>query len=231
MTDEAGGRVLRIDPHTDQVTQTIGVGTGPTAIAAADGAVWVANSLDGTISKIDPQTNTVAATIAVGDGPDAIAVGAGGLWVANEFGGTLSRIDPATDTVARTIRLGNRPLAVAIANGLVWVGAQAPVTSHRGGTLTLLSHDPYGGVNPGDPNASLASGLTWLITNDGLTAFKRVGGSAGVQVVPDLAVSLPTPTDGGTTYTFQLRPGIRYSNGQPVRAGRFSLTRSSGCSR
>jgi YVTN family beta-propeller protein len=218
VTDEAGGRVLRIDPRTDQVTQTIGVGTGPTAIATADGAVWVANSLDGTTSKIDPQTNTVTATIAVGDGPDAIATGTRDVWVANEFGGTLSRINPATDTVARTIRLGTRPLAIAINNGLVWVGAQAPVTSHRGGTLVALSHDPLGSLDPASPNLGLGSGLTLLITNDGLTAFKRVGGSAGVQVVPDLAVSLPAPTDGETTYTFQLRPGIRYSNGRPIRA-------------
>jgi peptide/nickel transport system substrate-binding protein len=59
------------------------------------------------------------------------------------------------------------------------------------------------------------------MTNDGLTAFKRVGGSDGAQLVPDLAVSLPTPTDGGLTYTFQLRSGIRYSNGQPVRPEDF----------
>jgi peptide/nickel transport system substrate-binding protein len=42
-------------------------------------------------------------------------------------------------------------------------------------------------------------------------------------VVPDLAVSLPTPADGGTTYTFQLRRGIRYSDGQPVRPEDFRL--------
>ena len=36
--------------------------------------------------------------------------------------------------------------------------------------------------------------------------------------MPDLAVSLPAPTDGGKTYTFRLRPNIRYSNGKPVRA-------------
>ena len=59
------------------------------------------------------------------------------------------------------------------------------------------------------------------ITNDGLTAFKRVGGSDGAQVVPDLAISLPTPTDGGRSYTFQLRPGIRYSTGQPVKPKDF----------
>jgi peptide/nickel transport system substrate-binding protein len=59
------------------------------------------------------------------------------------------------------------------------------------------------------------------MTNDGLTAYQRVGGSGSVQLVPDLAVSLPSPTDGGTTYTFQLRRGIRFSNGQLVRPEDF----------
>jgi peptide/nickel transport system substrate-binding protein len=39
--------------------------------------------------------------------------------------------------------------------------------------------------------------------------------------VPDLALTLPTPTDGGRTYTFRLRAGIRYSNGKLVRAEDF----------
>ena len=42
--------------------------------------------------------------------------------------------------------------------------------------------------------------------------------------MPDLAVSLPTPTDGGRTYTFRLRPNIRYSTGRPVRASDFRST-------
>ena len=59
------------------------------------------------------------------------------------------------------------------------------------------------------------------MTGDGLTAFNQVAGVGGTQLVPDLAVSLPTPTDGGKTYTFQLRRGIRYSNGRPVKASDF----------
>ncbi|MGH2887141.1 MAG: ABC transporter substrate-binding protein, partial [Solirubrobacteraceae bacterium] len=46
-------------------------------------------------------------------------------------------------------------------------------------------------------------------------------GSPSAQVVPDLAASLPSPTGGGRTYTFQLRRGIRYSNGTPVRPEDF----------
>jgi peptide/nickel transport system substrate-binding protein len=45
--------------------------------------------------------------------------------------------------------------------------------------------------------------------------------------VADLATAVPRPTDGGTTYTFQLRPGIRYSTGQVVTPAdvRWSIER------
>ncbi len=57
------------------------------------------------------------------------------------------------------------------------------------------------------------------LTNDGLVGFRRAGGVQGAGLVPNLATSLPTPTDGGLTYTFQLRNGVRYSTGAPVLAG------------
>ena len=51
--------------------------------------------------------------------------------------------------------------------------------------------------------------------------FQRTGGSGGAQLVPDLALALPAPQAGGTQYTFVLRPGLRYSNGVPVRPEDF----------
>jgi YVTN family beta-propeller protein len=221
VSDEAGARVLRIDPRSGQETAAINVGTGPGAITIDAGSVWVANSLDGTVSRIDPQTNTVAALVQVGEGPTAIDAGAGGLWVANEFAGSVSRIDPTTSTVARTINVGNRPQGVAIAAGFVWVGAQATHTSHRGGTLTVLSNTPFDSIDPAYIGTSLAAVWTTYMTHDGLTAFKRAGGSDGSNVVADLATTVPPPTDGGRTYTFQLRRDIRYSNGTPLRPEDF----------
>ncbi|HYB46249.1 MAG TPA: BTAD domain-containing putative transcriptional regulator [Streptosporangiaceae bacterium] len=216
VSDEAGDRVLRVDPRAGQVTATINVGSGPTAIGFGFGSVWVANSLDGTVTRIDPATGTVDQTIQVGDGADAITTGNGAVWVASPYAGTVSRIDPSTGTVARRIAVGSRPQGLALADGLLWVGAQAAATSHRGGTLTVLVQ--YW-VTTADPVLSSAPGLD--LTNDGLTAYRRAGGSGSVQVVPDLAVSLPAPADGGTTYTFQLRHGIRYSNGELVRPEDF----------
>jgi peptide/nickel transport system substrate-binding protein len=174
--------------------------------------------LDGTVSRIDPATDAVTSTLPVGNGPGAIAAGLGGIWIASQYAGAIERIDPRTEIVTRTFRVGNQPQGIALAGGLVWVGARPAATAHRGGTLTVLA---AGTADTFDP--ALANNIYQLLplTYDGLTAYQRVGGSGSVQVVPDLAVSLPSPTDGGTTYTFQLRRGIRYSNGETVRPEDF----------
>src|SRR5260370_16823448 len=52
--------------------------------------------------------------------------------------------------------------------------------------------------------------------NGGLVGSRRAGGPAGDALVPDLARALPAPGNGGLTYTFHLRPGIRYSTGALV---------------
>ena len=55
------------------------------------------------------------------------------------------------------------------------------------------------------------------MTNDGLLGYSQAGGAEAYKVVPDLATGLPTVSDGGLTYTFQLRKGIRYSTGGVVQ--------------
>ena len=218
VSDEAGDRVFRVDPQSDQVTASINVGTGPTALAVGFGSVWVANSLDGTVSRIDPQTNTVSATVAVGDGTGGVAASNAGIWVASQYAGKVALINPATNAVRRTITVGNRPQDMALAGGLLWVATRPAAASHRGGTLRVLS---TGIADTFDPVLTQNLGSVLPLTYDGLTAFQRVGGSGSLQLVPDLAVSLPSPMDGGTTYTFQLRRGIRYSNGELVRPEDF----------
>ncbi len=39
-----------------------------------------------------------------------------------------------------------------------------------------------------------------------------------MELVPDLADAVPAPTDGGRTYSFHMRPGVRFADGAPVRA-------------
>jgi peptide/nickel transport system substrate-binding protein len=221
VASESDNRVLRLDPATGKVQEAIPVGTEPTAITVSHGAVWVANHLDGTISRIDPRRDVVTDTISVGDGPSDMALVSHSLWVSNELAGTLTEVDPTARRIVRTLRLGGRPHALTAAGGRLFVGVAAARAAHRGGTLTLLKQDPE--FDSLDPATLISLTPTQLLglTNDGLVTLNHTGGAAGLQVVPDLAVSLPAPADGGTTYSFHLRPNIRYSTGRPVEARDF----------
>jgi peptide/nickel transport system substrate-binding protein len=196
------------------VTQPIGVGNAPGSLAVSADAVWVVNTLDGTVSQIGPDTNSVVGTIAVGDGPSGIAVVQGAVWVANESDGTLSRIEPGQTDATETL-IGSVPQGLAEVNGNLWVSVRGTATSHRGGTLRVVSEE-FGGESL-DPAAAYGP-YSWRLSHllgDGLVAFEPVGGT-NTRLVPDLAVSIPTPTDGGRTYAFELRPGIAYSTGEVV---------------
>jgi YVTN family beta-propeller protein len=212
--DSAQNRVVRLDPNTNEVTQPIGVGSGPGALAFGAGAVWVANTLDGTVSRIDPATNQVKSTVTVGASPNAIAASDDAVWVANEADPTIVRLDPRTGNVVRTVRTGARPTGLTLA-GSLWVAGQASAGTHRGGTLVF---DDTVVERELDPATAYGNWGLLSMTNDGLVGFKHVGGSEGSQLVPDLATSLPTPTDAGKTYAFQLRKGIRFSNGSLLKA-------------
>jgi peptide/nickel transport system substrate-binding protein len=59
------------------------------------------------------------------------------------------------------------------------------------------------------------------LVHDGLVTFDHTSGPQGLQLVPDLAISIPPPSASATVFRFRLRPGIRYSNGAPVRASDF----------
>jgi YVTN family beta-propeller protein len=213
------GTVTRIDPATGQPSGPIFVGAGPAGIAITPSAVWVANSLDLSVWKIDPVTGQVAAIFRVGDGPHAIVAGSDGVWVGDEFDATLAHIDPGTGQVRKTF-VGSSPHGLAITRAGVWVAARPfALASHRGGTLTVVTQ----WLPQLDPTqAGGTADLPALATvYDGLVALRRSGGAQGFTLVPDLAITLPHPTDGGTTYTFSIRRDIRYSTGALVRASDF----------
>ncbi len=221
VTDGSSRTVVRIDARSRTIVRTVSVGNGPTGIAFGEGSVWVANSLDGTVMRIDPDTNSVTATIPVGEGPDGIAVGSGVVWVSGEFSEAIVRIDPAENQVVKRIRVANRPKGLTLHEDRLWLAVQASGAGHRGGRLVVGgSGSIQGSIDPTYRSwAGTESSLSTAY--DGLVAPARRGGSEGNLIVPNLAVSLPEITAGGTRYAFQLRSGIRYSDGTSVRASDF----------
>jgi peptide/nickel transport system substrate-binding protein len=106
-------------------------------------------------------------------------------------------------------------LAVAVAGACGGSGSAGGSGASGGPPVkggTLLAGIPS---NPDHLDAALSATTEgWEIlqsTNDGLMAFKRAGGGAGAEVVPDLATAMPRITDGGLLYTFHVRPGVRFS--------------------
>ena len=214
----AGGTVTRLSAATGAVVKTIATGDGASGLSLAGGALWVANTLAGTVSKIDPQRGRVVATVPLGpgDGPSDVAAGTGTVWVSNEFAGTVVGIDPRRGRAVSRLHVGYRPQGLALVNGALWVGVRASGAGHRGGTLHVVTQQRFTAAHFA-PGSYIS--FPWKIlslTNDGLTAFRRTGAPDGYRLTADLALSLPRISDSGLTYAFQMRRGIRYSDGEPV---------------
>jgi peptide/nickel transport system substrate-binding protein len=218
VTERGANALAQIDPTSGKVLRDIPVGHKPTGIAWGENAIWVVNADDGTVSRVDPETASVTATVRVGTDPVSVAVAAGRIWVANAGDGTISRLDP-TATLLEPISIRNSPRGLAAVGDSVWAAVQASAASHRGGTLTVAAGPAPGSLDPGDIFDLFELDLRGpmvAVTNDGLVAFRRVGGIGGSSLVADLAAELPVPTDRGRTYTFVLRSGIQFSTGEEV---------------
>jgi len=93
--------------------------------------------------------------------------------------------------------------------------AGAPKPGVASGTLTGAMSS--GAIDTMDPNRWYFA-VTWGLANAMCTTLVRYADksdAAGTQLVPGTA-SMPTISSNGLTYTFTLRPGVRFSNGQPI---------------
>jgi len=214
------GDIEALDPASARVVARLHTGDGPVSLAFAAGALWVANNLDATVSRIDPRKRALTATISVGSGPSALAASGASLWVANQYSGTVMRIDTGANRVATSTLVGGSPTSFAMDAGRLWVGVDSDTARHHGGTLVLATTQRDASVDPAFYNGAFSPQFIGL-AYDTLVTFQHSGGSSGLRLVPNLALDLPSARDGGVTYVFKLRSGIRYSDGREVKAGDF----------
>jgi peptide/nickel transport system substrate-binding protein len=115
-------------------------------------------------------------------------------------------------------------LAAVAAVGLASCGGSGGSTSggrgQKGGTLdgTYASFPDYL-----DPALSYTA-EGWTAMADvyiPLLTYKHANGVEGSEVIPGLAKEMPKISNGGRTYTLFLRPGLKYSDGTPVKASDF----------
>jgi peptide/nickel transport system substrate-binding protein len=92
--------------------------------------------------------------------------------------------------------------------------------AREGGSVVVAEAVAPDSLDPALAASAAARRTAWLAYTPPLT-YGRVEGKGGTELMPALAEQLPETSDDGRTYTFVLRPGLRYANGVPLRAGDF----------
>lgn len=111
----------------------------------------------------------------------------------------------------------------AIAAGDDTTNAKCAGSPVRGGSLVYSRQSETQSLNPIDLRNGNGDIFTSELLYDGLT---RADPKGGPTIQPALAESWKV-SDGGRTYTFKLRPGVKFSNGDPLTAEdvKFTLDR------
>jgi peptide/nickel transport system substrate-binding protein len=129
---------------------------------------------------------------------------------------TCSRIAVATPWLGLSLLA-----AVLVSSG----SARAPSVAKSGGTLRVaiaINMDP-GTIEPGSTAGDQATQLMYA-TQLSVVAYREDWGRPGTgrRIIP-YGAQLPTLSDDGKTYTFRIRPGLRFSDSSPVTGRSFKV--------
>ena len=85
----------------------------------------------------------------------------------------------------------------------------------KGGTVTYEMSDVPDSFDPGNTYYAYMYNFSRLYARP-LMTFEPAPGSKGNTLVPDLAASKGVSSDGGKTWTYKLRSGLKYQDGTPI---------------
>ncbi len=222
------GRMWRIDPATNTVAATAKLHRGFIEdLVVSRGYAWAPMESDRGVWKVGP-SGEVLRIVETGNLPWSISAAEGRLWVPNANDGTITRIDGNDQT--RTIHVGHRPLSAVEAGGLVWVSLQESAADAIQGLTpeetvrVVVESDPYYSTDP----VVTFPGAQWQLQDAAgarLLRYPDREEPEGATLLPEIS-ELPEVSVDGRTYTFQIRPGFRFSppSGKPVTAETMRYT-------
>ncbi len=155
------GTLVRIDPTTGAIRQTVKVPAGSYNPRFTDGQVWVTRAEGAELSRIDAATGTVLDTVRTGPNPRFLTSAAGAMWTLNQGDGTLTRIDIRSPSLTTTIALGTPGHGgdIGFGGGMVWTTMpKVPLSAVDTGTNTLRCQ----WAGPGGDSLGIGHGAIWL---------------------------------------------------------------------
>jgi virginiamycin B lyase len=155
------GSLVRIDPATGTVRQTIQVPAGSYNPFYSDGQVWVTRADGSEITAVDAVTGQVSARAQTGPGPRFLTAGAGAVWTLNQGDGSLTRVDIHTRKATQTIALGTPGHGgdISFGGGMVWTTMwKVPLSVIDGASAALLCQ----WQGPGGDSLGIGDGAIWL---------------------------------------------------------------------
>ena len=102
-------------------------------------------------------------------------------------------------------------------NSVVGTGTYNNGTSQKGGTYRVGWEQSFGFTNNFDPTGEYLGNAWGLYSNlmlRSLIGYMHRPGAEGNRLIGDLATAVPKPTDGGLTYTYTIRKGVKF--GPPI---------------
>jgi virginiamycin B lyase len=160
VTDTAG-TLVRIDPSTNKVRQTISIAPGSYNPVFAENIIWITGTSTNTLTAVDASTGKVTASIPVGPTPRFLAAGGGSIWTLNQGDGTITRVDAKTRKVVATIATGMAGHGgdLAWGGGFVWASIfGVPLAAINPKTNTVFRQ----WTGPGGDSLRLGHGSVWL---------------------------------------------------------------------
>jgi peptide/nickel transport system substrate-binding protein len=88
-------------------------------------------------------------------------------------------------------------------------------SSAKGGTVIYDNSSAPDSTDAGNTYYAFNLNFSRLYATP-LTTYKACAGACGLTLVPGLATSLGTPSDGNKTWTYHLKSGVKYEDGTPV---------------
>jgi hypothetical protein len=192
--------VLRLDPATGDVTDTLDIAS-PRAVAATDDALWVSTSPhdDITLLRVDPTTLETVAELTLPGTPaeKLLAVGPAGVWVVTE-NRRLVQIDPATDEIVTDVPVTGTTIELAVGEGAAWVSSGGVESSQLqrvdadDGEVTTVVRS----VTTADQGGPTGVFFGSLAAGDGdVWVHRSTIDGASLQVVDELCRVVPDATD------------------------------------